>query len=64
MLIEIDTDQLVDPQEAARILSISRIAIYKRIEAGTIGAIRIGGRFCIPRSEIERCLSKSLPTKQ
>lgn len=42
------------PSEARRILRIGRNQIYAAIAAGEIKAVRIGGQFRIPDSEIER----------
>jgi excisionase family DNA binding protein len=42
------------PSEARRILRIGRNQIYAAIAAGEIKAVKIGGQFRIPDSEIER----------
>lgn len=38
--------------QAARILKISRIAVYKKVKKGEIEAIRIGRVFAIPKDSI------------
>lgn len=38
--------------EAADLLNISRIAVHKRIKAGTLSAERIGRSFVIPAEEV------------
>jgi len=40
--------------ELAKILGISRIAVYKKVKNGTIKAIRVGRNFAIPRTSIGR----------
>ena len=40
--------------ELARILGISRIAVYKKVKNGTIKAIRVGRNFAISRASIDR----------
>jgi len=45
-------NKYVTTTEAARILGISRVAVYKRIKKGSIKAIKIGKNFAIPREAI------------
>ena len=40
--------------EVARILGISRIAIYKRVKKGNIKSIRVGRTFAIARKSIAK----------
>jgi excisionase family DNA binding protein len=40
--------------EAAELLGISRIAVFKWIKAGKIEAKKVGRNFVIPRSALER----------
>lgn len=44
--------------EAAKLLGLSRIAVYKQVAGGKIKAIRIGRNFAIPRSEIKAPAAK------
>jgi excisionase family DNA binding protein len=50
-------------QELAKILGISRIAVYKRVKKGEITAIRIGRSFAIPRKHIDDILGRTLGRK-
>lgn len=49
--------------ELARILGISRIALYKKVKKGEIKAIKIGRNYAIPRKYILSILGKSLSEK-
>lgn len=46
--------------ELAKILRISRIAVYKKVKSGQIKAIRVGRSFAIPNKYIGSILGKSL----
>ena len=46
--------------ELAKILGLSRIAIFKRVKKGTIRAIKIGRNYAIPRSYIDSIFGKTL----
>lgn len=46
--------------ELAKILGLSRIAVFKRVKKGEIKAIRIGRNYAIPRRYFESLLGKSL----
>ena len=50
--------------ELAKILGISRIAVFKKIKKGQIKAGKIGRNFAIPKKEIESILGKSLTKNQ
>lgn len=50
--------------EVAKILGISRIAVFKKIKSGKIKAIKIGRAFAIPKSEFESILGKILTKNQ
>jgi excisionase family DNA binding protein len=47
----------------AKILGVSRIAIYKKIKKGQIEAIRIGRSFVIPRKYLTDITGKTLSEK-
>jgi excisionase family DNA binding protein len=49
--------------ELAKILGISRIAVYKKIRKGQITAIRIGRNFAIDQKYVLNILGKSLGRK-
>lgn len=46
--------------QLAKILGISRIAVYKKVKKGQIKAIRIGRTFAIPQKQIANILGKAL----
>ena len=46
--------------ELAKILGITRIAIYKKVKKGQIKAIRIGRNYAIPKKYIGEILGKAL----
>ncbi|MBD3264656.1 MAG: helix-turn-helix domain-containing protein [Candidatus Omnitrophica bacterium] len=46
--------------ELAKILGISRIAVYKQVKKGEIKAIKIGRNYAIPRKCIDNILGKTL----
>ena len=50
--------------ELAKILGISRIAVYKKIKKGEIKATKIGRNFAIPRNEVDNILGKKLTKEQ
>jgi excisionase family DNA binding protein len=41
-------------QQAAKILKVSRIAVYKKVKKGQIASLRIGRSFAISRESLER----------
>lgn len=47
----------------AKILGVSRIAIYKKIKKGQIQAIRIGRSFAIPKKYLTDITGKTLSEK-
>jgi len=46
--------------ELAKILKISRIAIYKKVKSGKIKAIKIGRNYAIPRDEVNKIIGNIL----
>lgn len=46
--------------EVAQMLGISRGAAYKAARSGELPAVRIGDRFVIPRSALEKLLGEKL----
>ena len=46
--------------ELARVLGLSRIAVYKRVKKGQIKAVKIGRTFAIPQQHIAAILGKTL----
>ena len=52
--IVVDTAELYDTNEAARLLKIGYATLYRWIKDGKLVPLRIGGRTLIPKSEVER----------
>ena len=50
--------------ELAKILGISRIAVFKKIKKGEIKAARIGKNYAIPRSSLHEILGDTLSEKK
>jgi len=46
--------------QLARILGLSRIAVYKKVRKGQIKAVRIGRNFAIPKKYVLGILGKAL----
>jgi excisionase family DNA binding protein len=46
--------------QLAKILGVSRIAVYKRVKKGQIKAVRIGRAFAIPEKHVLGILGKAL----
>ena len=47
-------------QEVAKILGISRIAVYKKVKKGDIKAIRAGRSFAVSRKYVDNIFGKEL----
>jgi excisionase family DNA binding protein len=59
-----DREPLVySPNEARKLLKISRGLIYEAINTGRIPSIRIGRRILIPRSGLEKLLNEGSDLK-
>lgn len=56
--------KFISTTELAKILGISRIAVYKRIKTGKIKALRIGRNFVIDKKNIVNILGKELTQKE
>jgi excisionase family DNA binding protein len=46
--------------QLAKILGLSRVAVYKKVKKGQIKAVRIGRTFAIPRKYVATILGKAL----
>jgi len=46
--------------QLARILGLSRIAVYKKVKKGEIRAVRIGRNYAIPKNKMAGILGKTL----
>lgn len=51
---------LLSTSEVARILGITRIAVFKKIKSGDINAVKVGRNFVIDRNDLPGILSKTL----
>ena len=51
-------------KELADLLGISRIAVYKKVRAGTIKAYRLGKIYCIPKEEFTSLSGTTLNASQ
>jgi excisionase family DNA binding protein len=58
-----ENKDLITTAELAKILGISRIAVFKRIKRGQIKAIRVGKNFVIPKNSLPEVLGKILSEK-
>ena len=56
--------KFLSTKELAKILDISRVAVYKRIKTGEIKAIKVGCNFVIDRKDLKRTLDGELTNKQ
>ena len=57
------TNEYLSISQFAKILGVSRIAIYKKIKKGQIEAIRIGRSFAIPKKYLTDITGKTLSEK-
>lgn len=49
--------------ELAKILGLSRIAVYKQVRKGQIKAVRIGRNYAISRKYVESIMGKTLGSR-
>jgi len=49
--------------ELAKILGLSRVAVYKKVRKGQIKAVRIGRNYAISRKHLESILGKTLQSR-
>ncbi len=59
-----ENKKFLSTTELAKILSISRIAVYNRIKKGEIKAVRVGRNFVIDKKELGKILETELTEKQ
>ncbi|GEM_PF-3334400 len=50
--------------ELAKVLGISRIAVFKKVKRGKINAIRIGRNWVVPAENINHSINKTTPPTQ
>jgi excisionase family DNA binding protein len=58
MRCEMEKNEYLSIAQVAKILRISRVAVYKKVKKGEIPAIRIGKFYAIPRENILRRIIK------
>ncbi len=58
------TETFLSTTEVAKLLGVSRIAIFKRIKAGHLRARRIGRRFVVEKKELHELLEHSLSDRR
>ena len=59
-----ENKKFLSTTELAKILGISRIAVYNKIKKGKIKAVRVGRNFVIDKKELGKILEKKLTEKQ
>ncbi len=58
-----ENKEFITTTELAKILGISRIAVFKRIKRGQIKAIRVGKNFIISKDSLPEVLGRILSEK-
>jgi len=58
-----ERSEYISIAQFAKILGISRIAVYQKIKKGQIKAIRIGRSFAIPKKYLTDIMGKTLSEK-
>ncbi len=53
-------DEYLTLSELAKLLGISRVAVFKKVKSGEIKAIRIGRNFAIPKKNLLSILGKEV----
>lgn len=61
--IKVSSDDLMSVGRAARALGITRMTLYRWIEAGNVANIKLGGILFVPVSEVERLKKKAAAAK-
>lgn len=55
-----DSSTYISIPELARVLGISRVAVYRKVKKGQIEATKIGRNYAIDRKSVEAILGKTL----
>ncbi|MBD3414808.1 MAG: helix-turn-helix domain-containing protein [Candidatus Aminicenantes bacterium] len=58
-----ENNEYITIPQLAKILGISRVAVYKKVKKGEIEAIRIGRNYAIPKKTVAHILGKNLTKK-
>ena len=53
-------DEFITIPQLAKILGLSRIAVYKKVKKGQIKAVRIGRNYAIPKKQVAAILGEVL----
>lgn len=61
--MQTDDRKLLSPNNAARVLDVSRSKIYDLMKCGALGYVQIGADRRIPIAEIERIASEGTTAK-
>ncbi len=54
------SEEYISIPQLAKLLGLSRIAVYKKVKSGVISAIKIGKTFAIPKKHLLEILGKAL----
>lgn len=54
------SEQIISTAEAAKILGVSRVAVFKRIKSGQLKAKKVGHNFVIDRADLHEALGVTL----
>lgn len=57
-------EEYISIPELAKVLGISRIAVYKKVKKGEIEAIKIGRNYAISKKYLDEILGKDLREKE
>ena len=63
MAVHMREEKYITIPELAKLLDISRIAVFKKVKKGEIKAIKIGRNYAIPRNFLDQLLGKTLSTQ-
>ncbi len=63
-ILEKEEKKYYSAPEVAKLLGISRVAIFKKIRSGQINAEKIGRNYIIPREEYEAILGLFVPERR
>lgn len=55
-----EKEKYITIPQLAKLLGLSRIAVYKKVKAGKIKAVKIGKTYAIPKSLVMGILGKTL----
>jgi len=56
--------EFISTTELAKMLGISRIAVYKKVKSGKIKAIKVGRNFVIAKKDLGNILTEKINRKQ